>query len=130
MANTYKGVGVHWGVNSTTVTAFGTCKIQSRDHSKKSQSETIKDSEGVTVSKIYYDPTEEISFEYVPTTATGGTATPTLPDIGTFITMSNDTAYTAIANKVFIVDDVSTKSSNTSAMRVTIKATYYPQITS
>lgn len=128
MANIYKGVGVHWGVGSTTCTQFGTCKIQSRDHQLKSESETIKDAEGVTVTKIYYDPTQEITFEYIPTAASGGVVTPTMPDIGTFITMSNDTAYTAIASKVFLVDDVSTKSSNTGVMRVTVKATHYPQI--
>lgn len=129
MANIYKGVGCHWGVTSSTATAFGTMKLQTRDHTLKSESETIKDADGVTVSKVYYDPTQEATFEYVATAVSGGVAAPTLPACGDIFTVV-DSVYTQIASTAWLVDDVSTKSSNTSAMRVTVKCTRYPSITS
>ncbi len=128
MANIYKGVGVHWGVNSTGVAAYGTFKLQSRDHTLKSEMETVRDAEGTTVSKVYYDPNEEATFEYIPTGASGGGVTPTLPACGDMVTVT-DAAYTRIANTNWLVDEVSTKSSNTSVMRVTVRMTRYPSIT-
>lgn len=129
MANIYKGVGVHWGVTSSGATAFGTMKLQTRDHTLKSDMDTIRDADGVTVAKIYYDPTQEASFEYIPTGASGGAVTPTLPTIGDVVTVT-DSTYTQIAATNWLVDDVSTRSSNTGVMRVTIRMTRYPQITS
>lgn len=129
MANIYKGIGIHWGVSSSGCTAFGTMKLQTRDHTLKSESETIKDADGVTVSKIYYDPTQECTFEYIPSGASGGAVTPTLPACGDVITVT-DSAYTQVASTAWLVDDVSTKSSNTGVMRVTVKCTRYPSITS
>lgn len=129
MPNIYKGVGCHWGVSSSTVSTV-TGKFQSRDHSKKSETDAIKDGDGVTVGKVYFDPTEEASFEYIPTSVTvNGDLTPTLPAIGDLLTVT-DTKYTAIAATNWLVEDVSTKSSNSAAMRVSLKLTKYPQITS
>ena len=129
MANIYKGVGVHWGVTSTGATAFGTMRLQTRDHTRKTESELVKDADGVTVSKVFYDPTAEATFEYVATAASGGAAAPTLPACGDVITVT-DAVYTQIAGTNWLCDEVSTKSSNTSAMRVTVKCTQYPAITS
>jgi len=129
LSNIYKGVGCHWGVGSTTaVVAFGTFKLQTRDYTRKSEMETIRDYEGTTVSKIYYDPTEEATFEYVVTAASGGVAAPTLPAIGDVITVVD--TVSGVGGTSWLCDDVSTKSSNTSCMRVTVKMTKYPSITS
>lgn len=129
MANIYRGVGVHWGVGTTTaIVAFGTFKLQTRDYSKKSEMETLKDSTGVTVAKIYYDPTEEATFEYIPSAASGGVAAPTLPAIGDLITVVD--TVSGVAGTTWLCDDVSTKSSNTSCMRVTVRMTKYPEIAS
>lgn len=129
MANIYKGVGCHWGVGSTGASAFGTMKLQTRDHALKSEMESIRDATGVTVAKIYYDPTEEATFEYIPSGVSGGTVTPTLPAIGDLITVT-DSTYTQIAGTNWICEDVSTKSSNTGVMRVSIRMVKYPEITS
>jgi hypothetical protein len=129
MANVYHGVGVHWGTSSTTSTTLGTLKLQSRDHEKKSEMEAVKDGDGITVGKIYYDQMDEATFEYIPTSSTvNGTLTPTLPAIGDLISIS-DTTYTAIAGATWICESVSTKSSNTSALRATVKLVKYQSIT-
>jgi hypothetical protein len=128
MAAIFNGVGAHWGVSSTTCTAFGTFKLQSRDHKKKSETEMVKDADGVTVSKIFFDPSQEATFEYIPTSATAtGSVTPTMPAIGDKLTVA-DTIYPISASN-WLVDEVSTKSSNTSVMKVTVQLSQYPQIT-
>lgn len=129
MANIYKGVGCHWGVSSSGAVAFGTMKLQTRDHSLKREMESVRDATGVTVAKIYYDPTQEATFEYIPSAASGGTVTPTLPAIGDIVTVT-DSVYTQVAATNWLVEDVSTKSSNTGVMRVTVRMVNYPEITS
>ncbi len=129
MANIYKGVGIHWGVGSTTHELHNG-KLQTRDHTLKSEMETVRDAEGVTVNKTYYDPNQEATLEFVTTGSAGvGNAKPELPAIGDVVSLSDD-VYTQIAGtvtgaNVWMVDEVSTKSSNTSAMRVTIRITRY-----
>lgn len=133
MANIYKGIGIHWGVGSTTYTLTNG-KLQTRDHTKKSEMETVKDADGVTVQKTFYDPSEEATLEVVITGSAGtGNVTPVLPACGDIVTLT-DTTYLAISGSatgtnVWMVDDVSTKSSNTSAMRATFKLTRYMGIT-
>lgn len=125
MANIYKGVGCHWAVNSTTYTLTNG-KLQTRDHGRKSEMETIKDESGVTISKIYYDPNEEATFEAVITGSAGsGVAVPVLPAIGDAVALT-DSVYTQISGSAsggmtWLVEDVSTKSSNTSCMRITFR---------
>ena len=129
MANIYKGVGVHWGVVSSGATAFGTMKLQTRDHTLRSEMETVRNADGVTEAKVYYDPTQEATFEYIPSGASGGAITPTLPAIGDVVTVT-DSVYTQVAATNWLVDDVSTRSSNTGVMRVTVRMSRYPSITS
>ena len=131
MANIYKGVGVSWGVGSTAVTTvFGTFKLQSRDAGLTSETEMLKDENGVTAAKVYFDQKTEATFEYCPTDASaGGAVAPTLPTIGAIFTVTDTTAATYIAGTTWLCDDVQVKSSNTSITRVTVKATKYPGIT-
>lgn len=128
MSNIYRGVGCHWGVGSSTGVLVG--KLQTRDHTRKSDKDTIRDADGVEVSAIYYDPNEEATFEAVVTGSAGvGDATPTMPANGDVVTIT-DTKYTQISGSatgtnVWLVDDVSTKSGNTSAMRISLKLSRY-----
>ena len=133
MANVYKGVGCHWGVASTTY-SMTNGKLQSRDHSKKAATETIKDSDGVTISKIIFDPNEEATFEAVITGSAGtGTVVPVLPAIGDAVVVTDTVNFqisgSASGANTWLVDDVSTKSSNSSAMRVTIKLSRFTNLT-
>jgi hypothetical protein len=124
MSNTYRGVGLHFGVNSTTAyVVSGTLRTQSRDHNLKAEKEQVRDGDGTTVGIVYYDPSEEATFEFIPTSSgVSGTLNPSnsLSAIGSMGTVT-DSVYTAIAGTNWIVDDVSTKGSNTSALRVTLK---------
>ena len=128
MANIYKNVGVHWGTSSTT-TSIVSGQLQTRDHTKKADMEEIKNGDGNVVGKVYYNQTDDATFEWIPTSATvNGTLTVTLPAIGDKITVS-DSIYADIAKTNWLVEEVSTKSSNTSCLKATAKLTAYPNIT-
>jgi hypothetical protein len=103
--------------------------FQTRDHTYLSEKEVIRNGTGESVAKIYYDPTQEATFTYVATGASGGAVSVTVPTIGDFATVT-DNGYTAIAATTWLVDEVSTAGSNTGAVRVTVKLTKYPSITS
>jgi hypothetical protein len=128
MANVYTGVGIHWGVGSSGITSFGTFKLQTTDHTKKSKVEEITDGDGNTVGKVYYDLMEEGTFEYIPTGVSSGSITPTLPNVGDKFTVT-DTVYTQLAATNWLVDEVNIKRSNTSAMKVSVKCSKYAAIT-
>jgi len=129
MANVYKGIGVHWGVNSSTLSVV-TGKFQTREHEKKAEMEVIRDGDGTTVGKVYYDPNESATFEFYPSSATpGGQVAPILPNIGDMLTVT-DSVYTGIASSYWLVEGVDTKSANNGAMKVNIKLAKYPAITS
>lgn len=128
MATTYRGVGVCWGVGTTAVSTV-TGALQTRDHTLRADMDETRNGEGVVVQKTYYNPTEEASFEFVASGTNGGTVTPTLPAIGSLLTVT-DTVYTPISGSAWLVDEVSTAGSNTSAVRITLRMTKYPNITS
>lgn len=133
MANIYKGIGCHWGVGSTTY-SLTNGKLQTRDHTRTDEKEIVKDEDGVSVGKIYYDPNETATLEVVITGSAGvGTVSPTLPAIGDAVTLT-DTVYTQVSGSatgtnVWLVTDVASRSSNTSAMRVTISLLRYGGLT-
>jgi hypothetical protein len=124
----YHGVGVNFGISSSLAAVTGA--FQTRDHNYESGAEIIANGSGDTVEKTWYDVRQTATFEYVSTGAgPGGSVAVTMPTIGSILVVS-DTGYTQIANSYWLVDKVSTKGSNTSAVRVTVNLTYYPLITS
>lgn len=127
----HRGLKVHWACGSSTITTgIGTFKLQSRDHSLNADTDMVQDATGYVVNKTYFNHTETATLDYVPTdTGSGGDLTPTIPALGNILTIT-DTVYTAIAGTNWMVDGVNTKSSNTSAMRVTLNLTRYGNITS
>jgi len=125
----YRGVKVHWAVGSTGVSGNGTFKLQSRDHNMGADSEVVQDATGFAVNKTYFNFNESATLEIVNTSSgTGGDLTPTIPSPSDMLTIT-DTIYTQIAGTTWLVDGVSTKSSNTSALRTTLNLTRYALIT-
>lgn len=126
MANVFLGVGVNFGLAGTTAitgTGIGTFKLQSQDHKKSAEKEVIKDGDGIDVQATIYNPTEEATFEYVVSGATGAAAiTSTLiPAVGAIVTVANAAQYTPIASTSwFVWEDPIIKFSNTSAAKVTL----------
>lgn len=125
MINTYHGVGINWGVYSTVQNAVGS--FQSRDHGFKSESEVIRDGGDTTVSKVYWDFREEASFTFVATNGRNvGNAYVAHPNVSDWVYVT-DNVYPAISG-YWLVDDVFVAGSNTSATRVTLKLSRYPQL--
>ena len=128
--NKYHGVAVNFGVASAIGTVTGL--FQTRDHSHEADNEVIRNGTGDEVVKTFYATGRETcTFEYVASAAGGavGNATVTYPTVGDMFTVT-DTNYPAIAGTTWLCDGVDVKGSNTTAARVTVKATKYPLITS
>lgn len=127
----YHGVKVHWGTTSTGVTTvIGTFALQGRDHNLGSDADVIQNGNGFALGKTYFNHNEAGTFDYIPYTAAtpAGDLTPTIPAVGTMIVVT-DTVYTAISGSQWMVDSISTKSSNTAAMRVSLGISRYGGIT-
>ena len=121
-------VGVNFAISSSLAAMTGA--MQTRDHEYKTEVESIRDGSGTTVSRVYYDASEEATFEYVATGTNGVVnATVTVPTNGALMTVT-DASYSAIAGSTWIVENVATKVSNTSAVRVTVKLSRWPGISS
>ena len=128
MINTYHGVAVNFGLASTVGSATG--QFQTNDHGYESDSEIIRDGTGAEVEKTYYAFKMTGTFEYVASGAGGpsGTATVVVPTVGQMVSVA-DTNYSAIAATNWLIDSVDVKRSNVAAVRVTLKLTLYPSIT-
>lgn len=126
LANTFLGVGVNFGVAGTTAitgTGIGTFKLQTQKHSKSREKEVVKDGDGTDVQATLFNPTEEATFEYVVSAATGAAAitATVIPDVGALVTVANGTQYPGIADTTwFVWDDPEISMSNVTAARVTL----------
>jgi hypothetical protein len=129
MINTYRGVNINFGIGSTVTSVTGL--FQTNDHALESDNEIIRDGTGAESEKTYYAFKQTATFEYVATQsgAANGAATVSPPLVGALITVT-DTNYPLIAESSWLLDNVDIKRSNTAALRVTLKLTFYPQITS
>ena len=128
MTNTYRGIAVNFGLASGITSITG--QFQTNDHGYEADNEIIRDGTGAEVEKTFYAFKMTATFEYVASAAGGpsGGATVTVPTIGALATVT-DAAYPAIAATNWIVDGVDVKRSNVTAVRVTVKMTLYPSIT-
>lgn len=80
----------------------------------------VRDTSGRTVGKVYFDPSEEISLEFFPSSASGlGAAS-----VGVALTLAN---YTPTSGAIY-PDEVTTTRSNSEYRKQTIKATVHPSI--
>jgi hypothetical protein len=128
--NKYHGIAVSFGVASQIGSVVGV--FQTRDHGLESDNEIIRNGTGDEVEKTFYGTGRETcTFEYVASQTGGpaGNATVTYPTIGDAFTVT-DTNYPAIAGTSWLCDGVDIKGSNTTAVRVTVKATRYALISS
>lgn len=126
----YRGVDVHWSVKSTSITGAGIFKLQSTDHGLQADTEIVQDGSGFACNKTYYNFNETATLEVVITGAGAtGAVTPVLAEPSDIITIT-DIVYTQLAGTDWLVDSVSIKRSNTTAMRVTYSLSRYPLITS
>lgn len=123
----FRGVGVNFGIASQMQYIQGL--FQTREHSFKNTADLIKDGGETTVSKVYYDQYEEATFTYVVSSLNHnafGTAAVFLPYLGQSCRII-DNRYPHIVGN-WLVDEITTSSSNTSAMRVSVKLTRYPRL--
>lgn len=80
----------------------------------------VKDPDGDITAVAYFNPTEEISFDHVPTGSTGiAAASP-----GVAVTLAN---YTPTAGSI-ITEEVTTTRPNTDYKRVSVRAMVHPLI--
>lgn len=126
MANIHGAAGV-WALTGFSISLTGSYKFQDADHSVKAEMDVIKDANGETVTKAYYDTTEEITFTGVPTGTSGSVVLNGLSP-GTLFTITDPNSPAAGAN--WIVEDFSTKRTNTNFARVTLKCWRSANITS
>ncbi len=125
----FKNVRIQWGVSGSSCSALGTFFPQSRDHTKKSDKEEVRNGEGCIEQVTYYNKTEEATFVYVPKgSGTGGNLPVSLPEVGTTVTVADANGYDAITGSNWIIDELSTQGSNTGAMRETAKLVRYELI--
>lgn len=122
-----KGVGVEWALANVTLGITGSFKLQDGDHTVKSETDVIKDANGETVTKTYYDNTEEATFTYVPT-GTSGSVNIGGQAIGTVLTITD--THSPWAGTNWIVEEFTQKRTNTGAARATVKLWRSNNITS
>jgi hypothetical protein len=122
----FHGIGINWGVNSTIIGVNGL--FQTREHSSTAKSKEIVDGGETTVSKAYWDFKQTATFTYVAAQYGGpfGNSNVDVPTIGNFVTVF-DPSY-AYINGDWLVDAASVASSNTSAARVTLTLSRYPNL--
>lgn len=72
MAETQRGVGVVWGIttSSTPFTGTGTFRHQSQQFSRTSDSDETRDSDGDVINVTTYNQQEELQMTVVPSGAT------------------------------------------------------------
>lgn len=139
----FHGITINWGVRTNIQGASGL--FQTREHNTKINSEVITDGGDTPVSKVYWGKNEVATFTYVAAegsyaagnnyggnvfqlnNADGGYSEVYWPAVGTWVYLS-DVAYPYIAGN-WLVDDVTTNTSNTTATRVILKLSRYPKIT-
>lgn len=129
--NYYHGLNIRWGTGVTACTAFGASSvISSIDVDQKSDESEIKNQYGSTVAWVGFDAKKEATFEYVAADAgaAAGNAVVTSPTIGDIITVSGGS--TQVNGTTWIVKDITEKQMNTDAVKVSVKATLYPLISS
>lgn len=97
-------------------------QIQDLEIVRNREKVTVRDNDGDTVAASFFDPTEEITFNFVPTGNTGiAAASP-----GVIAALLN---YTP-ASGAIIVESVTINSSNTDYKKMSVKAINYPSISS
>jgi len=122
-------VSVNFGVGSTITGVTGS--FQRRDHDKISEVESVRNGSGTTVTRVYYDSHDEATFEYVLGDGTNNSpsASVSLPTVGNFLTVA-DSNYSELAASTWLIDHVASAATNVSSLRVTLRLSKWPGISS
>lgn len=129
--NYYHGLNIRWGTGTASSSAFGIGSvINSVDLDRKSDESEIKNQYGSTLAWVGFDAKTEATFEYVvgKVETAAGDATVVSPTVGDFITVTAGTGGN-VTGSFWLCKDVTEKQMNTDCVKVSVKATFYPLIT-
>ena len=134
------GVSVSFGIGTTIFGVNGL--FQSRENRYEANNESVMDGGETTMSRLWWDFHEEAQFTYVAFQPQRNfrDALVQTPQIGSFVNVSDpvypadstDGGYNFAIDAYrgrWLVDDVSVANSNTTAIRVTVKLSRYPNVT-
>ena len=131
----YYGLNIAWGLGPTTVTITNASGLyQSLEHDLKLDENEIRDQRGNVIVWTGYNPVEELTAEFYVsdlTAASSGSSAITLntsvPDRGQLVSIT--TADSTASGSNWIVIDSLIRSTNTEAVKATVKLKRYPAIT-
>ena len=127
---TIQGTGIWWSVGNVTHNLAGTFNHQSVDLSSTAEVKKIKNASGQTVTFIWYDLMDELTFESVPVGAAGITnATVTLPTFGAKITVSGGPAASLNTATWMVDSPYGLKFDNEGVAKFTCKLTRAESVT-
>lgn len=124
---TINGVAINFagGVKGTTftITGVGTLILQDMDHAKEADKEDILDEDSELAARTWFNRREKATFNYIVkgSDLAGAKTQSTIPALGAIGTVANTTTYAAVAGTNWEVIGVSTKGSNTTALRVSLQ---------
>lgn len=123
-----RGVGINLGISSS-IPGFP-AMWQSKDRESHSDREDIRDGSGNVVGIAFYNASSKLVMEGV-LTGSGGVfnAPPPSVVIGSLVSVTDPGDATATGSN-YIITDYSSKSGNTSAMRLNVTLEAYPGVTS
>lgn len=121
---------VVWGLTTgATGTGVGTFTTQSADFAVKSEKAVLKNERGATITEIYFDPSQTLKMEVVPTSTTLALAKAAniLPVPGTIVTVTDadDTELTGTNSGKYLFQGGSKKKSNTGMTILTFELLQY-----
>lgn len=129
---TYKGsVGIRWGTMGAGSTSFGTSALmQSYDVEIKGDEYEVKNGSGDIVAWYGHNNTREATFTYYVGAASAGSGSAVVaPAFGEMITVTQTTPTSNATSSYWIVKSVTENATNSDAVKITVKATEYPSIT-
>lgn len=131
MGTFHGSVGIRIGAGVAS-SAFGTSAImQSYDVESKGDEVEVKDKTGNVVSWWGTNPTSEATFTYYVGSATlSESASVVKPAFGAMISVTEDLTGSGVSGSYWITKSSTANATNTDAVKVTVKATTYPSITS
>ncbi len=128
----YYGLNIGWGLGQTTLAVTNATGIfQSVEHDLKLDENEVRDQRGNVVAWTGYNPSETVMLEYYVTdnSTASGSATPgintNVPDRGSKVTI---TSIGPVSGSSWIIQDSLIRSTNTEAIKVTLKGVRYPAI--
>jgi hypothetical protein len=125
------GVGVHWGVNSTGITGYGTLVLNSAGINFEADTVTAADAYGYVVSEVSYNHRESANLEVWISGSSAATnasvPSGSVPQPGDTVTLT-DSVATAYAGTNWIAGNASINRVNNSYATATVPLHRYAKI--